>query len=142
MKHQQVEQWESNLNELLKRVDQALEERFGNIAKSHPARPEHGTTANPQQDGLFRVTASFTAGFGSELGRGYVLQFDMVTLHDLPQTKKEEIETFAVSMIKEGLEQVLPGRGLQVKKDGKLWKIVGDLSLGERESNTSPPTQE
>jgi len=129
MLHQRVEEWEAKLNELLKRVDNALENKFGKLHARHPARPPHGSTANPQHDGLFRVTASFTPGFGSALGKGYVIQLDQVTLKKLPAQQLEDIRHYALRLIQEGLEEALPGRGLAVKRDGNLWKIVGDLSL-------------
>lgn len=137
MRNQRVEEWEEKLNDLLKRVDHALEERYGSLSKPHPARPPHGSTANPQQDGLFRITASFTPGFGSTLGKGYVLQFDLVTLDTFPEEQRATIRHAAIRMIEEGLEGVLPGRGLTVKQDGDLWKIVGDLSLSTRTKDAS-----
>jgi len=131
MRNHRVEEWEGKLNVLLRHVDRMLEARYGSRSKLHPARPPHGSTANPQQDGLFRVTASFTPGFGSTFGSGYVLRFDTVTLDTFPDEQRAEIEHTAVKLIREGLEKVLPGRGLAVKRDGSLWKIVGDLSLSE-----------
>lgn len=137
MRNQRVEEWEEKLNALLKRVDRTLEERYGSLSKLHPARLPHGSTANPQQDGLFRITASFTPGFGSKLGKGYVLQFDLVTLESLPEERRAAIQHAAVRLIEEGLEGALPGRGLTVKQDGNLWKIVGDLSLSKLPENAA-----
>ena len=132
MRHQKAEEWEAKLNGLLKRVDRELEEAYGNLFGAHPARPPKGSTANPQQDGLFRVTASFSPGFGTELGKGYVLQLDLVTLDDVPEDRVEAIRRTAVRLIQEGLDDVLPGRNLAVKRDGNVWKIVGDLSLSPK----------
>ena len=132
MRHQRTEEWEAQLNGLLKRVDRALEESYGDLFDAHPARPSKGSTANPQQDGLFRVTASFSPGFGTELGKGYVLQLDLVTLDAVPEDRIEAIQQKAVRLIQEGLDDVLPGRNLAVKRDGNVWKIVGDLSLSPR----------
>ena len=132
MRDHRVEEWEGKLNVLLRHVDHMLEARYGSLSKLHPARPPHGSTANPQQDGLFRVTASFTPGFGSTLGNGYVVRFDTVTLDTFPEEQRAAIEQTAVKLIREGLEKVLPGRGLTVKRDGSLWKIVGDLSLSAK----------
>jgi hypothetical protein len=129
MRHQHVEKWESRLNELLRQVDHTLEEKYGHLFTAHPARPPKGSTANPQQDGLFRVTASFSPGFGTELGKGYVLQLDLVTLEKVPQAEVERMQREAVVLIQDGLESVLPGRGLTVQRDGNVWKIVGDLSI-------------
>lgn len=121
------------MNELLKRVDHALEEAYGHLFAPHPARPAKGVTANPQHDGLFRITAGFTPGFGSELGKGYVLQLELVTLDAVPETVLDTIQRAAVRLIQEGLETVLPGRNLTVKRDGNVWKIVGDLSLSSKQ---------
>lgn len=132
MRHQKAEEWEAKLNGLLRRVDHALEGAYGDLFDTHPARPKNGSTANPQQDGLFRVTASFSPGFGTELGKGYVLQLDLVTLEDVPEDRIEAIQRTAVRLIQEGLDDVLPGRNLAVKRDGNVWKIVGDLSLSPK----------
>lgn len=136
MRNPRLENWEERLNGLLRRVDHALEERFGTEFDLHPARIPHGSAANPQHDGLFRITAAFTPGFGSQLGRGYVLQLDLVTLEDVPADKVAVIENTAVRLIREGLEDALPGRNLKIERDGSLWKITGDLSLsGEKSYN-------
>lgn len=129
MRHQRVEEWEERLNELLKRVDHALEARFGDLLPPHPARPPRGATANPQHDGLFRVTASFTAGFGSPLGRGYRLWIDIVSLDTLPEARRRAVERRAAALIRCGLRDTFPGRSLSLRREGHGWKIVGDLSL-------------
>jgi hypothetical protein len=132
MRHQNVEAWEERLNDLLKRVDRALEEEYGQLFAPHPARPAKGTTANPQHDGLFRVTASFSPGFGTELGKGYVLQLDLVTLEQVPAQTADAVQRRAVRLIQDGLEAALPGRHLKVQRDGNVWKIIGDLSLSSQ----------
>lgn len=129
MKSVLVEKWEEKLNHVLQKVDRILESRYGSLFAPHPARPSHGITANPQNDGLFRVTASFSPGFGSELGRGYVLQLDVMTLDRTDARQIEAIQREAVELIRANLEGAFPGRGLTVKRDGNVWKIVGDLSL-------------
>ena len=40
---------------------------------------------------LFDVGASFSAGFGSEHGRGYVVDLDMLTLDKVPEEIKKHI---------------------------------------------------
>lgn len=132
MKNVLVEKWEDRLNQILRKVDLTLEERHGSRFDPHPARPLHGVTANPQNDGLFRVTASFTPGFGSELGRGYVLQLDVMTLEKTDPAQIEAIQQEAVDLIQKNLEDALPDRGLKVMRDGNVWKIVGDLSLSRK----------
>ena len=107
MRHHRVEEWETRLNELLKQVDHALEDEYGHLFAVHPARPQRGMTANPQHDGLFRVTASFSPGFGSELGR--VWELDLVTLKRC-HGGAERIQKKAVSLIQDGLERVARAR--------------------------------
>jgi len=140
MRNPRVEEWEERLNQLLRRVTVQLEERFSDFALRHPARLPHGATANPQNDGLFRITATFTPGFGSQLGKGYVLTIEPVTLDRFRQEAWREIENFACEQIRAGLEAVLPGRGLTVRRDGQIWKIVGDLSLDDEAKNEDQNT--
>lgn len=124
-----VEAWEEKLNQILRQTDQELEETFGSQYPIHPARPADGATENPQQDGLFRVHAAFTPGFGSDLGRGYVLDIDIASLDKIDPAFREKVENFAVARIRLGLEEVFPNKGMELKKDGNSWKITGDLSL-------------
>lgn len=124
-----VEAWEEKLYDLLRQVNIKLEEDYGTVVARHPARLAHGETPNPQNDGLFRVTATFTPGFGSEWGKGYVLDIEPVSLDVFPSDVWAHVEEDACRMIRDGLESVLPGRGLKLKRDGTVWKIIGDLSL-------------
>ena len=132
MRNPRVEEWEEKLNQLLRRVTVQLEERFSDFALRHPARLPHGAIANPQNDGLFRITATFTPGFGSQLGKGYVLTIEPVTLERFRQEDWQQIEDFACAQIRAGLEAALPGCGLTLQRDGQIWKIVGDLSLDDK----------
>lgn len=124
-----VENWEENLHAILRKVDEALEQEFGMVAPLHPVRSPHGKTANPQYDGLFRVTAAFTAGFGSRLGRGYSIQVDCMSLNPPGAEQMRRIEDRAAQLIADALPAAFPGRVLEVKRDDAQWKIVGDLSL-------------
>ncbi len=54
----------------------------------------------------------------------------MVTLADVPDDVEEEIEEVAVAFIRDRLPQYFPNRDLQVTRDGRSFKIFGDLSLG------------
>jgi hypothetical protein len=129
MRNPLVEAWEEKLNRLLRDVITALELEFGDVVDRHPSRPAHGETPNPQNDGLFRITATFTPGFGSHWGKGYVLDIEPVTLQRFPSEVWSVVESKACQMIQEGLEAIFPGRGLELKRDGVSWKIIGDLSL-------------
>ncbi|MCL1921076.1 MAG: hypothetical protein FWG50_08365 [Kiritimatiellaeota bacterium] len=134
MRNPRVEHWEEKLDTLLRRVDERLELEYGGIVPRHPARPAHGETGNPQNDGLFRITATFTPGFNSRLGKGYVVTIEPVTLADFPQDAWRKIERKACRLINAGLESVLPGRNLRLHRDGNVWKITGDLSLDKIET--------
>ena len=124
-----LEDFEDRLHGVLSEIDGALEERFGSRWPLHPARPPRGAAANPQYDGLFRVTASFTAGYGSKFGPGYVFRVEASTLASVPESEREAIEEAAVALLREGLARAFPGRDLRVDRDVAGYKIHGDLSL-------------
>ena len=125
----ELEAFEDKLHGVLSEIDGALEERFGSRWPLHPARPPRGAAANPQYDGLFRVTASFTAGYGSKFGPGYVFRVEASTLASVPESEREAIEEAAVALLREGLARAFPGRDLRVDRDVAGYKIHGDLSL-------------
>jgi len=124
-----VDSWENKLKSLFDEIDEELENRFGSLYNLHPARAKKGKTANKEQDGLFDIGASFSPGFGSEYGRGYVLDVDMMTLDRVPEEVQEHIEEIVVELIKKKLPLFFPDRKLEVKRDGNIFKIIGDLSL-------------
>ena len=124
-----LEAFEERLHGVLSEIDGALEERWGARWPLHPARPPRGSAANPQYDGLFRVTAAFSAGFGSRLGPGYLFRVEMSTLARVPAPEREAIEAEAAALLREGLARAFPGRDLRVDRDGPVLKIYGDLSL-------------
>lgn len=124
-----LEEWEGRLYTLLREIDGVLEDKYGKLYPLHPARPERGETANPQYDGLFRITASYSAGFGSKLGPGYIFRVEFVTFENVAESHRKQIEEEAISMAEEGLKKVFPERELSVARDGNVIKIYGDLSL-------------
>jgi len=133
MRHPLAEAWEQRLETLLQDVDRGLEQRFGSMFDRHPSRPADGETANRRYDGLFRITASFTAGFGSDAGPGYVLDIGIFTLEPVPDSTRATLEKKAVADIRARLPQIFPGRNLRLIRDGAVWKITGDLSLHPEE---------
>jgi hypothetical protein len=124
-----LEEWEERLYTLLREIDGALEDKYGKLYPLHPARPKRGETANPQYDGLFRITASYSAGYGSKLGPGYIFRVELVTFEMVPDTIRQTIEAEAIQMAEDGLKRIFPERELSIARDGNVIKIYGDLSL-------------
>ena len=130
MRHHKLVEWDHKMKQMFDEIDDALEDKYGDMYHLHPNRPRRGTTANKEHDGLFNVGASFSAGYGSEHGRGYVLDVDMVTLEHVPDDVEEKINQEVVQMVKNKLPNYFPDRNLDVSRDGRVFKIYGDLSLG------------
>ena len=124
-----LEEWEGRLYTLLREIDGVLEDKYGKLYPLHPARPQRGETANPQYDGLFRITASYSAGYGSKFGPGYIFRVELVTFEMVPDETRLRIEEEAMQMAEDGLKRVFPERELSIARDGNVIKIYGDLSL-------------
>lgn len=131
MRHPKAIEWEDKLDEVFDRIDKALEEKYGELYDLHPVRERRKPTGNPEHDGLFRLGGFFTAGYGSEKGAGYIVKVDMVTLEDVDDDVKKKIEDDVASMLEAELPKAFPGKDLKVERDGAVYKIYGDLSLGE-----------
>jgi hypothetical protein len=130
VRHYRLRAWEKQLKQVFDRIDDYLEDKYGGTYPLHPSRPPRGRTANKEADGLFRVGASFTAGFGSRYGRGYAVMVRMVTLSEVPEDVRSQIEDDVAVKLREALPHTFPGRELHVNRDGPIYKIYGDLSLG------------
>lgn len=124
-----VTQWERQLKAVFDRIDHELEDRCRDRFARHPVRPARGTTANPESDGLVCVSASFSAGFGSVHGEGYLVGIRLATLTPISGDVAEELERFVEQRLAELLPEAFPDRSLSVVRDGPMLKIVGDLSL-------------
>jgi hypothetical protein len=124
-----VQDFETRLKQLFDQIDAELEDRWGGEFPLHPSRPQRGRSSNPESDGLFNVGASFSGGFGSEHGRGYVIETRMVTLTTVDGDTREEIRDYVARRVTELLPQFFPDRDLDVVRDGNLYKVTGDLSL-------------
>lgn len=131
MKHPHLAAFETKLKRLFDVIDDHLEEKYGGRYALHPSRPKRGRTANKEQDGLFNVGATFTPGYGSKLGRGYIVQVDMVTLENVPADVRSSIEQEIADQLSEKLPYYFPHRRLCVDRDRNVFKIHGDLRLGE-----------
>ncbi|HDQ15352.1 MAG TPA: hypothetical protein ENN41_11125 [Sediminispirochaeta sp.] len=125
-----LRKFDKRLRALFDEVDDYLEDKYGDRYPLHPRRAKRGSTSSKAHDGLFNVGAAFSAGYGSEHGRGYVIDVDMVTLAKVPDDVEEMIEDDAVEFVRKKLPEYFPERDLSVRRDGRTFKISGDLSLG------------
>jgi hypothetical protein len=130
LRHAKAIAWESRLKAVFDAIDHELETRFGHRYPPHPARARNGETANPEDSGLFNIGAAFTPGFGSTLGKGYVVDINLSSLSRVPPGVIEEIEQYVERRLKEELPRVFPDRALRIGREGNRYKIHGDLSLG------------
>ncbi|MDR2111018.1 MAG: hypothetical protein LBP32_06895 [Spirochaetaceae bacterium] len=129
--HPKLAAFTRTLEALFREVDDLLEDEWGGSFPLHPNRPVRGTTGNPEMDGLFEIAPDFTAGIGSEKGRGYIVSLRAATLETVSPEQFEFLMGEAAALISVRLPVYFPGRKLEVVRDGKRFKIVGDFSLGE-----------
>ena len=130
MWHPKMAEFDDRLKKLFDEVDNYIEDRYGGRYPLHPMRPARGETSNPEADGLFNVGANFTPGFGSELGRGYIIDVSMSTLEKVADEVRREIYETVAHKVRELLPVHFPERDLRVRRDGNHFKILGDFSLG------------
>jgi len=119
------------MKKLFDEVDDFIEDRYGGSYSLHPMRPARGETANPEADGLFNIGVNFTPGYGSELGRGYLIDVSMSTPDKVDENVRREIYETAANKVRELLPIHFPERKLTVRRDKNHFKIQGDFSLGE-----------
>jgi hypothetical protein len=129
MRHRRAKDWELRLKKVFDEIDLLLEKEYADRFSLHPARPAQGTTSNPEMDGLFNVGASFSAGFGSKFGPGYVVDIRLSTLAKVPTELEEELLKRVQQQLREKLPNVFPGKALHIDREGSFLKIHGDLSL-------------
>jgi len=130
MNHPKTNEWDTRMSELFDRVDRSLEDRYQGRWKLRQNRPVRGTTANPEMDGLFNVGVFFTPGFGSRLGRGYLVEIVIATEEQVPPDERKAIEDQVRTMVAAFLPDAFPGRDLRIERDGTMLKIHGDMGLG------------
>ena len=129
MRGPEVTRWEEQLKQVFDRIDDRLEERYGSEYPLHPARAKRGTVGNREDDGLFNIGAAFSAGFGSEHGRGYIVEVRMSTLSNVPEKVQNTLENEVADLLEKELSSAFPGRNLKVVRDGPVFKVIGDLGL-------------
>jgi hypothetical protein len=129
--HPKLTAFTKKLEALFREVDEMLEDEWGGSFSLHPNRPRRGETENPEMDGLFEIAPDFTAGIGSEKGRGYIISLRAATLERVAPEQLEFLMEEAAGLVAAKLPACFPGRRLEVVRDGKRFKIIGDFSLGE-----------
>lgn len=126
---------ENTLHKMCLELDNYLEEKYGKDFPLHPNRLERGKASNGNYDGLFSAGTKFTLGYGSNEGRGYVIDIDIVSLAWITKKQEDKITCDGINYLRKLLPKYFPNRKLEIKKDGNLFKIVGDFSLGISEIN-------
>jgi hypothetical protein len=129
--HPKLAAFTGKLEALFHEVDEELEEHWGGSFAPHPNRPSRGMTGNPEMDGLFEIAPDFTPGIGSDKGRGYIVSLRVATLDRVSPEQFEFLMEEAAALIREKLPRYFQDRSLEVVRDGKRFKIIGDFSLGE-----------
>ncbi|NCD34338.1 MAG: hypothetical protein EOL87_13110 [Spartobacteria bacterium] len=130
MAQTRVEKWEHQLKAVFDKIDVELEKEYGAKYPLHPSRPAAGATSNHEADGLFNVGASFSAGYGSQYGAGYIVDVRMSTLASVPDVIRKDIQLRVIDTLQRELPLAFPGKTLHVDWDNGVYKIHGDLSLG------------
>jgi hypothetical protein len=130
MWHPKMNEFDERMKKLFDEVDACIENLYGDRYSLHPTRPARGETSNPEADGLFNIGAVFTPGYGSEHGRGYLIDVSISTLDNVDEDTRREIYEAAADKIKELLPVHFPERELTVLRDKNHFKIKGDFNLG------------
>lgn len=126
----QQQQLENQLRRMCDDLDHYLEDTFGDKYPLHPNRPPRGKAARVAYDGLFSTGTKFTLGYGSETGKGYLVDIEIITLSQVKPEDRDEIEQAAISHLRKIIGEYFPTRELDIRKDGRVYKIIGDFSLG------------
>ena len=131
MSKTKLERWEHRLKQIFDEIDTEFEQEGAwRKFRRHPNRPPAFATSNREDDGLFDLGAAFTVGIGSAHGPGYVVQARIATLDDVPAETQENFEAEVTRRLKQKLPKAFPDVRLYVDRDGPVYKIHGDLSLG------------
>ncbi|MBQ7508016.1 MAG: hypothetical protein IJT52_01660 [Spirochaetales bacterium] len=129
--HPKQEILEEKMAQLCQALDNHLEDIYGDHYRLHPNRLRRGKGSNPSFDGLFSTSLAFTLGYGSEYGRGYVVNVEIRTLDKVSQYDSTKIQAEAFSFISQNLKKFIPDQDLKIVQDGNLMKVIGDFSLGD-----------
>ncbi len=129
MQNPLLQKWESKLQVIFDRIDTQLEEKYGDAYPLRYNRPPHGCGVTPDTDGLFEIGVSFYLGIASQLGPGYVFRVKIATSSHVSPEFMTKIEEEVVETLRLELPKAFPDKNLKVARDGKLYKIYGDLDL-------------
>ena len=121
---------EGHMRKMCDELDYHLEETFGSHYPLHPNRPARGKAASVAYDGLFSTGTQFTLGYGSDHGRGYIVSVEMRTLATVKKEDEKAVEEATVQTLNKLIPKYFPDREITLEKDGKVYKLVGDFSLG------------
>lgn len=121
---------ESIMRAMCDELDDRLEEEFGSHYPRHPNRLARGKAASVAYDGLFSTGTQFTLGYGSDHGRGYIVSVEMRTLAKVRDEDGQAVQEATVTIINELIPKYFTDREISLEKDGKVYKLVGDFSLG------------
>lgn len=121
---------ERTMREMCDELDNHLEESFGSHYPRHPNRLARGKASSVAYDGLFSTGTQFTLGYGSDHGRGYIVSVEIRTLAKVKKEDEKAVEEATVEIINELLPKYFPDREISLEKDGTVYKLVGDFSLG------------
>jgi hypothetical protein len=124
------EKFDHTLRQLCNELDGYLEDKFGHLYPLHPNRLRRGKAGNVSYDGLFSTGTKFTLGYGSSSGKGYLVDVEIVTLERVSKEDREMINSLAAQFLSEKLPIFFPSRTLKVIQEEKVFKIIGDFSLG------------
>lgn len=129
MKNPLLQQWEDKLNDIFEEIDKKLEKEYGDAHPLKPGRPKAGEGITHDTDGLFEIGVLFTPGFTSSYGPGYVFRVRLATFNKVPPEEIKMYEDKVARMLEEKLPEAFPEKDLRVVRDGKMYKIIGDLGL-------------
>jgi len=129
--HPKTIEFDARMKAMFDRIDGIMEERHGGRWRLRRNRPGRGETANPEADGLFNLGVFFDPGFGTKLGRGYLVEVDLASGEEIPSGDREAIEREVLELLRRFLPEHFPERRFEVGREGRMYKIRGDLSLGE-----------
>ena len=124
-----VRELDKKLKKIFDSIDDYLENNYGSLYSLHPNRPARNKTANKASDGLFNVGASFSPGYGSSFGRGYVVDVDIATLEDIPESVQKKIEEEVADLLRGIVPEYFPHQDVRINRDGNALKIYGELIL-------------